>query len=82
MSDMHASARGQGRQGPGPTALGLSGMWVPMYADDASRQTAVANIAGGLSRLPRSLHERLGQEVWRADELGVEMDPALRHRSR
>jgi hypothetical protein len=82
MSEMHASARGQGRQGPGPTTLDMSGMRVSIYADDASWQTAVAKIAGGLSLLPRYLHERLGQDVWRADELSVEMDPALRHRPR
>jgi hypothetical protein len=82
MSEMRASACGQGRQDPGQTALGMSGMWLSIYADDASWQTAVAKIAGDISLLPRYVHERLEQDVWRADELSVEMDPALCHRSR
>jgi hypothetical protein len=82
LSEMPASARGQGRRGPGPTALALAGMSISSYTDDAPGQTAVVNSAGALSLRPRALHLRRAQAVWRAGWLSVGMEPSRCPRAR
>ena len=82
MSEMHASAPGQGREGQGHTALALSGLWLSIYAHHAAWETRVAEVAGCVPLLSRPLHERVGEDVRRPCELRAEMDPALCHGTR
>jgi hypothetical protein len=82
LSEMHASARGQGRESQGHTALALSGLWLSIYAHHATWETRVAEIAGRIPLLSRPLHQCIGEDVRRSCELCVEMDPAVRRRSR
>ena len=42
---MHASARGQGREGSGQTALALSGVRLSVYALHAAWETPVAEVS-------------------------------------
>jgi hypothetical protein len=73
----YASARGQGRQGPRPTALVMSGLWLSVYTLHAARETAVATVAGRLSLLSRRLDERLGEDVQGVDQHDPDMDSPL-----
>ena len=79
MSERHASARDQSRNGQGTTALALSGLWLSIYAYHATWKTLVAEITGRVSLLSRCLHEHLGEDVRRPCELCAAMDPALCH---
>jgi transposase len=46
---MHTSARGQGREGQGQTALVMSGLWLSVYVHHAAWETTVAKVAHGVS---------------------------------
>jgi hypothetical protein len=45
LSEMHASARGQGREGQGQPALVMSGLWLSVYALHAAWETSVAEVS-------------------------------------
>jgi hypothetical protein len=77
LSEMHTSARGQGREGQGQTALVMSGLWLSVYVHHAAWATTVAKVASGLSLLPRRLDERAGQDVRRPRQFDPEVDPSL-----
>src|SRR5262245_49887960 len=82
LSKMYASARGQGWQGPRPTALALSRLWLSVYARHTTWETRMAEVASRVPLLSRPLHESFGEDVRRLCELRAEMDPALRRRPR
>jgi len=63
LSEMHASTHSQGWQGLGQPALGMSGLWLSVYALHAAWETLVATVTGRLSLLSRRLDERLGDEL-------------------
>jgi hypothetical protein len=77
LSEMHASARGQGREAQGQPALALSGLWLSVYALHAAWETTVAKIVGCLSLLPRRLDERLGEDVRGVGQHNPDLDSPL-----
>jgi hypothetical protein len=76
---MHASARGQGREAQGQTALVMSGLWLSVYVHHSAWETTVAKIAGRLSLLSRRLDECLGEDVRGVDQHDPDMDSPLYH---
>jgi hypothetical protein len=81
LSEMCASAYRQVREGRRHPALALSRLWLSVHAHHATGAPSVAKVAGRVSLLPRGLDERAGQDVRRASELGVEVDPPLCYRA-
>jgi len=79
VSEMHASAHRQGREGQGQSALALSGLWLSIHARHARRETLVADGSGGVPRWSRCCPARVGEKVRRPCECRTPLELALRH---
>src|SRR5262245_31718887 len=77
LSEMHASARGQGRESQGHTALALSGLWLSVYALHAAWETPVAAVSRRVPLLSWRLDERLGEDVRGVDQHDPDLDSPL-----